>query len=190
MRLFALEHDEKDHRADVALYSVAAAALTGYLLWFGHPARLSEIVALVMLGLAGWTLMEYVLHRFVLHGLNPFHQWHAEHHKRPTALIFTPTIASATLIATFVFLPALLEWNLPLACALTLGVVVGYLVYTLTHHATHHWPAHTPWLKRRKRWHALHHHHVDDPICFGVTTSLWDHVFGTANRARSVRING
>ncbi len=184
MRLFALEHGEKGYRADVALYGVAAVTLTSYLLLCGQPGQLSATGALVLLGLVGWTVIEYVLHRFVLHGIHPFRRWHAEHHKRPTALIFTPTVVSAALIAMLVFLPALLEWNLRLASALTLGVVVGYLAYSLTHHAIHLWPADNAWLKRRKRWHALHHHQVDGPICYGVTTSFWDQVFGTAHGAR------
>jgi hypothetical protein len=61
--------------------------------------RCLELVALALLGLVAWTLLEYALHRFVLHGLQPFRTWHAEHHRRPRALIGTPTILSATLIA-------------------------------------------------------------------------------------------
>lgn len=47
------------------------------------------------------------------------------------------------------------------------------------HHASHHWRADSGWLKQRKCWHALHHHHTERPVCFGVTTSFWDRVFGT-----------
>jgi len=59
-----------------------------------------------------------------------------------------------------------------------LGVVAGYLVYSLTHHATHHWRSRGPLARRRKQWHAQHHH-SDAPVCFGVTTRFWDRVFGT-----------
>jgi sterol desaturase/sphingolipid hydroxylase (fatty acid hydroxylase superfamily) len=68
------------------------------------------------------------------------------------------------------------------ACALTLGVVAGYLAYAVTHHATHHWRADNLWLQRRKRWHALHHHDKEAPRCYGVTSAIWDHVFGSAWR--------
>jgi sterol desaturase/sphingolipid hydroxylase (fatty acid hydroxylase superfamily) len=141
----------------------------------------------VVLGLAGWTAIEYVMHRFVLHGLRPFSQWHAQHHQRPVALISTPTIVSATLIAALVYLPARLLGGLWQAGALTLGVMAGYLAYAVAHHATHHWRADSAWLKRRKRWHALHHHLADSPACYGVTTSFWDHVFGSVPRASTKR---
>ena len=56
--------------------------------------RRTELMALALLGLVAWTLLEYVLHRFVLHGMQPFQAWHAEHHRRPQALIGTPTVAA------------------------------------------------------------------------------------------------
>ena len=66
-----------------------------------------------------------------------------------------------------------------LACALTLGMLLGYLGYALTHHFAHQRAARSGWLAQRKRWHALHHHHVEQPVCFGVTSAFWDRVFGT-----------
>ena len=136
------------------------------------PARLG--------GLAGWTVIEYLLHRFVLHGLQPFSRWHAEHHSRPTALICSPTSLSASLITVLVFLPALALAGLWPACALTFGVLTGYLAYAVTHHATHHWRSEAAWLLRRKRWHALHHRASRPPGHYGVTSGFWDHVFGSA----------
>jgi cyclopropane-fatty-acyl-phospholipid synthase len=181
MSPFTLEHSRWAYRADFALYGTAVVLLAAFLLAAGpHELRL-EIWALALLGLASWSAIEYALHRFVLHGLQPFQRWHAEHHERPTALICSPTLFSATLIATLVFLPALVLGNLWRACALTLGVLSGYLAYAITHHATHHWRADNAWLKQRKRWHALHHHR-DGPRCYGVTSTFWDRVFGSAER--------
>ena len=39
---------------------------------------------------------------------------------------------------------------------MTLGVLIGYYGYAFTHHAAHHWRHENAWLRRRKRWHALH----------------------------------
>jgi len=64
------------------------------------------------------------------------------------------------------------------ASALTLGLLTGYLGYAITHHAIHHWRADNAWLKERKYWHALHHH-SEQPGCYGVTSSVWDRVFGS-----------
>ena len=52
-------------------------------------------------GAATWTFLEYVLHRFVLHGVAPFSDWHRQHHLRPLALICSPTVLSAALFARF-----------------------------------------------------------------------------------------
>jgi sterol desaturase/sphingolipid hydroxylase (fatty acid hydroxylase superfamily) len=185
---FALEHSKAAYRADYVVYALAVTALAVFLLIEGpHPRRL-EIFALTLAGLGTWTLVEYALHRFLLHGVPPFREWHAQHHQRPTALIGSPTIISATLFATLVFLPALLLGDLWRACALTLGMSGGYFAYAVTHHATHHWRADSAWLQRRKRWHALHHH-VGHAACYGVTSGFWDHIFGSTHRA-AARVDG
>ncbi len=182
MGLFSLDHSRAAYRFDFALYGAAVVLLAVFLLLAGPRERRLEIAAFALAGLVGWTAIEYALHRFVLHRLRPFSRWHAEHHQRPKALICTPTILSAALIAALVFLPALALGNLWSACALTLGVTGGYLSFSIAHHATHHWRADSGWLKRRKRWHALHHHSNGQSDCYGVTTEFWDHVFGTARR--------
>ena len=128
-------------------------------------------------GLLGWTAIEYGLHRFLLHGPQPFRRWHAEHHQRPSARIGTPTILSGGLIAALVLLPALLLGDPWRAGALSLGMLGGYLAYTLSHHAIHHGCGDSRWLRRRKRWHARHHHPTRLPLCYGVTTGFWDRVF-------------
>ncbi|MEO8298957.1 MAG: sterol desaturase family protein [Burkholderiales bacterium] len=184
MGLLTLEHSRAAYRADFVLYGIAVFALASALLVAGPRAQALQIGACVLAGLASWSAVEYALHRFVLHGLQPFRRWHAEHHARPAALIGTPTLLSAALIATLVFLPALLAGTLWQACGLTLGLLIGYLAYAATHHALHHWRAQSAWLKQRKHWHALHHHHPDVPGCFGVTTAFWDHVFGSTGPSR------
>jgi len=179
MRVFTLEHSRTAYGADIALYGSAVLALAAFLLLASPHSQWLETAAVTAAGLASWSMIEYVLHRFILHGLQPFKRWHAEHHHRPTALIFTPTILSATLIAALVFLPALMLGNVWRACALTLGVLMGYLAYTVTHHATHHWRAGNGWLRKRKQWHALHHHQVERAGYYGVTSGFWDRVFGS-----------
>jgi sterol desaturase/sphingolipid hydroxylase (fatty acid hydroxylase superfamily) len=179
MRLFALEHSRGAYCADFASYAFAVAALAIVLVVLAPPAQWVTTITLTLAGLICWSAIEYALHRFVLHGLQPFRAWHEAHHHRPTALICAPTILSASLIFMWVFIPALLLTELWRACALTLGVVGGYLAYAVTHHAMHHWRTESTWLLRRKRWHALHHRDTEKPGCYGVTSSLWDHVFVT-----------
>lgn len=46
---------------------------------------------------------------------------------------------------------------------------------------SHHWRGTSAWLKRRKRWHALHHH-AAQPGCYGAVRPLWDPVFGSVGQ--------
>lgn len=182
MGLFSMEHGALSYDADFAVYGIAVASGALTLLIAGPSAQAGLLGLLVMLGVVVWTLVEYLLHRFVLHRLPPFRRWHDLHHQRPKALISTPTIFSASLILVLVSLPVWIAAGPWPACAMTLGVMTGYLLYSITHHATHHWHGRSAWLARRKRWHALHHHRLDAPGYYGVTNSFWDRVFGSAGK--------
>jgi len=185
MDIFKLEHDKVAYRADIALYCITIAALAVYLMSHTPRGVRLQMAALALAGLASWTAIEYAMHRFLLHGLQPFRSWHDRHHQRPKAIIFTPTILSLAWQFALIFIPALFALGLSRACALTAGMLTGYLAYTITHHAVHHGHSDNPWLKRRKRWHAIHHHHTDKPACYGVTTEFWDRVFGSTPAAEA-----
>ena len=186
MGLISIEHSKRVYWADFVFYGAIVLLLAGLLLQDSPAERAGPLLAWSLLGLFAWTLIEYGIHRFVFHALQPFRRWHAEHHQRPMALIGSPTLLSAGLAAGLVFVPALLMLGRGPACALMLGLLVGYLFYALTHHAIHHWRIDNAWLRRRKQWHALHHHYPDQPARFGVTTSLWDHLLGSGGRAEPV----
>ncbi|MEO8124681.1 MAG: sterol desaturase family protein, partial [Burkholderiales bacterium] len=130
-------------------------------------------------------LVEYALHRIVLHHLRPFSDWHAEHHRHPAALIFTPTVLSAALLVALVFLPALALTNLWHASGLTFGMLSGYLAYTVIHHAMHHGRVARGWLQALRRWHDLHH--AVDSGYYGVTSTFWDHVFRSDRSDRTIQ---
>jgi sterol desaturase/sphingolipid hydroxylase (fatty acid hydroxylase superfamily) len=183
MAFLALEHSRAAYAADFVLYGVAVSVLSSLLVWRAPTGMWPTLGLTAAAGLLSWTLIEYLLHRFVLHGLQPFKGWHAEHHVRPTALICAPTLLSAVLFFALVFLPAFELANFWVACALTLGTVSGYLAYAITHHAAHHWRGNSQWLKDRKQWHALHHAKGTRPGRFGVSSGFWDRVWGTDGAA-------
>ncbi len=184
MSAINIEHSRTAYAADFAFYALAIVAIAAYLIAFSVGKYWTDGVYLglaAIIGLCSWSLIEYLLHRFVLHGLQPFKRWHLEHHIRPTALIAAPTLLSSGLIFTLVFLPTWALLGLQRSAAFTLGVITGYLAYATVHHGVHHWRATGVWLTKRKRWHALHHHARDlsVPGRYGVSTSLWDYVFAT-----------
>lgn len=184
MRWFSLEQDRFAARVDLGFYSLAAGVLAA-VAWTELPAHQAwRGAGWVLTGVVGWTLAEYVLHRFVLHGLQPFKRWHALHHARPQALIATPTLLTAVLFAVVVMAPA--AWLLPIgqASALLLGVMAGYPTYILLHHAVHHAGGARTSLRWHRRWHGAHHR-VGASVCYGVSVPLWDFVFRSA-RPRQV----
>jgi cyclopropane-fatty-acyl-phospholipid synthase len=194
MPLFSLEHSRRAYRADFALYGLISLTMATTLLLASPNGSGARLAAWALGGVLAWSPLEYLLHRYVLHGVAPFNRWHDEHHQRPTALIASPTLMSLTLFGTLVAAPAWWLLGAWPALALTFGLLTGYLAYGLTHHATHHAvPGIGPrnaWLARRRRWHALHHQaHRARPGeaataglragHYGVSSGLWDHAFGT-----------
>ncbi len=186
MGFFSLEHSKAAYAADFAIYGCTVLVLLAVLVHITPPAQALSVVSSVFLGLISWSVLEYGLHRFVLHTFQPFKRWHLAHHQRPTALIGTPTVLSAALFATLVFLPLWLQYGLQTACSFTSGLLLGYLVYALTHHAIHHWHLQSIWFTQRRRWHAKHHQ-LGHLGCYGVTNSYWDHVFVTVQTNRKHR---
>jgi cyclopropane-fatty-acyl-phospholipid synthase len=183
MGLLDFENSRIAYRADFAFYGLAVAGLAVALVTRAPRAAwlLPALVALVAGGYLLWSLLEYGLHRFVLHGVQPFRRLHEQHHLRPLARMGTPTVVSAPLFATLVLLPAWLLLGRWPACALTLGVLGGYLHYAVIHHLCHHRRGRGAWLLRRQRWHARHHSRIEPAGCYGVSHSAWDRVFGTAS---------
>ncbi len=151
---------------------------------------LNHSAALVLIGggLAGWTLLEYLLHRFLFHFSYPRNSelacalWfllHEVHHEYPhdRDRLVMPPIVSITL-AIMIGLPLRALAGPHAFGPLFGGIIAGYLWYDLTHYAAHHWKPLTGWGRRRKS-HHLRHHFKEPGSRFGVTTPLWDYVFGT-----------
>ena len=186
MKPFPIEHSPIVYRLDLVFYAAAPWLLGGWM-WACAP-RNSALLMLswAVLGVMAWSLIEYLLHRFVLHGLAPFSHWHEQHHQRPRALICLPTACSASLLLALILGPSVQWLSLASALALTWGVLVGYAAYTWVHHATHHAHLQSPWFRRLKIHHALHHALYQKwgraGGYFGVTSSLWDRIFRTLVR--------
>jgi len=58
------------------------------------------------------------------------------------------------------------------------GFIVGYLVYDYIHYSTHHFPMRNPVAKSLKLYH-LKHHFSGEGGRYGVSSPIWDRVFGT-----------
>jgi len=142
-------------------------------------------------GVILWTFAEYTLHRFLFHHkpTSPrqeriFFLFHGIHHAQPqvkTRLVmpFPVSIPMALLFFGLFYLILGVVLKSPQwVAALMSGFLVGYLAYDLTHYATHHFPMRSGYAKYIKR-HHMQHHYKDPATRFGVSSPMWDWVFGT-----------
>jgi sterol desaturase/sphingolipid hydroxylase (fatty acid hydroxylase superfamily) len=166
--------------ADFAVYGCVLAGLSITAICRGGWADHLRWLGSMLIGGAVWTLLEYLLHRFVLHGLRPFSALHAQHHDAPRAYLGTPTWISLAVLGGVFFLPAWWGFSFAVAAGFTCGLVIGYVWYGLVHHVVHH--RHPAVLAARLGAAMLRHHHHHNPTQlgnFGVTTSLWDNICRT-----------
>lgn len=170
----------------VAIYFIARA-ITSRLA--GAPAIYIPVGILV--GVLLWSFTEYTLHRYVFHykPRSPRQErivflFHGIHHAQPqckTRLVMPPAVSVPLSLVYYGLLSLILgsllgihQWIAPIYS----GLVIGYLAYDLTHYATHHFAMRRGILKFLKRYHMQHHYKTPDQR-FGVSSPLWDVVFGT-----------
>jgi sterol desaturase/sphingolipid hydroxylase (fatty acid hydroxylase superfamily) len=160
----------------------------GYIGWHGRENGVGAGAAagLVLAGVLLWTLAEYTLHRYVFHYTGPrpwqrrmFFVLHGVHHDFPQDgdRLVMPLGASIPLGAVFYALFRLVLGPV-LADPLFVGFGLGYLAYDGTHYAVHHFRMASSWGRWIKRYHMIHHHTGADAR-YGVSSPLWDWVFGT-----------
>ena len=145
---------------------------------------------MVPVGIFAWTIIEYVLHRFLFHW-QPKQQFlanltagfHLNHHKNPNDLsliLVSPPLGLCFSTLFFVlFLLALPSFKM--VVALMTGIWLGFYYYEFLHYKIHASTSSRGVPTRRRRDH-LYHHFANDECCFGVTSHLWDLVFRTYRR--------
>ncbi|KAJ9066766.1 fatty acid alpha-hydroxylase [Entomophthora muscae] len=145
-----------------------------------------------MTGVFMFGLVEYTIHRFLFHvdELIPDHPMclffhfmvHGVHHYLPMdrmRLVMPPVLSLAIGIPILLLTVKLL--SIPLAFGFLSGLVVGYMIYDLMHYFLHHAVGANllpPHFQAMKTYH-LAHHYQDPTVGFGITSKLWDRLFGT-----------
>ena len=107
--------------ADFFVYPPAVALLMVAALWLGAPGSWKESLIACLAGIAVWTLLEYLIHRFVLHEVRYFAQMHDMHHADPAGFVGTPTWLSMCMICCGALLPLWWEAGLGRASGITAG---------------------------------------------------------------------
>ncbi len=137
----------------------------------------------ILLGFFLFSIIEYSFHRWLFHGpLQIMAQGHRAHHENPLGYdslpFFLPALILLALIAVFALLMPANN-----AYLLTGTIALSYVIYGLSHFTIHH---HRFRYVLARDWAANHHiHHYHADTNFGVTTPLWDIVFGTRYRRAS-----
>lgn len=144
-----------------------------------------KIGILFLTGMFFWTLFEYVMHRFVFHMVAESERaqkivyvMHGNHHHFPRdkERLFMPPVPSIILASLlFSFHYMILDTNVFMYFP---GFLLGYLIYGTMHYAIHAWNPPFKWMKPLWRNHHLHHY-KDEGKGYGVSTTLWDRIFGT-----------
>ena len=149
------------------------------------------LILIALLGVAAWTFTEYMLHRFLGHvhkGKNFFKAEHHLHHAK--ANYFAPVYKKASLVIPgAVILIALISLvtSVAAATAFIVGFISMYFLYETTHFRFHSKePVAKPFIILRK--HHFYHHFHNPKMNHGVTTRIWDRVFGTFKRVEKVNI--
>jgi 4-hydroxysphinganine ceramide fatty acyl 2-hydroxylase len=191
VRMFESDFVEFFSRVHPVTPLVLYLPVVGYMLYtslWQRQLSFVAVTALFLLGVLLWTLIEYLIHRYIFH-YQPKTRWgkqlhfviHGVHHDYPNDArrLVMPPVISVPL--AFLFFGLFLLIFRGLTPAVFAGLVFGYVCYDMLHYATHHLAMKRGvwlWLKQ----YHLRHHFRDDHVGYGISSPLWDYVFRTTRK--------
>ncbi len=170
----------------LVIWGLYLPIIIGLLFYSSKIHYTTRTITLIFLGgVFFWTFFEYIMHRFIFHMASEskrakkfMYLLHGNHHHYPRDRdrLFMPPVPSI-LISSIIFLAmyGLMETNTFMFFP---GFMFGYLLYGSMHYAIHAWTPPFKWMKPLWRNHHLHHY-KNDQHGYGVSSTLWDHIFGT-----------
>lgn len=166
------------------IFGVYSSAL---LYWSAVHTSLSVIttIGLFLLGMLAFTWVEYMLHRYVFH-MRTYtkaraklqYTLHGVHHEFPKDKdrLAMPPLLSITLATILLLVFRVIMGDF--AFAFLPGFLVGYALYLAIHYMVHAFQPPKNFLKALWVNHGVHHY-KDGEIVFGVSSPLWDYIYGT-----------
>lgn len=179
---------EKLSRTHISVPLLIFTSFAGALLYWSitHTSlTVFQTVAMFLLGMISFSWVEYNVHRYVFHmatytKLRAKFQYvaHGVHHEFPKDKdrLAMPPLLSVT-IATILLLFFRLVLG-DLAFSFLPGFLVGYSAYLSVHYIVHAYQPPKNFFKVLWINHSMHHYKNGD-IIFGVSSPLWDYVYGT-----------
>ncbi len=162
-------------------YAVSA----GILVFNKFDLSLISVFLSFILGLLLFTLVEYLIHRFLFHFNAQTEKQkailftiHGVHHDFPRdrSRLVMPIVLSITLATIFFLIFKILIPDFYLI--FFSGFIAGYSSYLFIHYAVHAFRPPKNIFRYLWKHHALHHYKSND-AAFAVSFPLWDYIFGT-----------
>lgn len=187
-QLFKNKWLEKLSRTHIAVpliifFSYAA----GLLFWNIKNTSLQPVttIALFLVGLIVFTWVEYMMHRYVFH-MKTYttararlqYTLHGVHHEFPKDKdrLAMPPLLSITIGTVLLLMFKVLIGDF--VFAFLPGFMVGYACYLAIHYMVHAYTPPKNFLKVLWVNHSIHHYKDGEEV-FGVSSPLWDYVYGT-----------
>ncbi len=168
----------------ITLFLVYSAAL---MYWNIKTTSLSTLntILFFLLGLLAFTLVEYLLHRYIFH-MSTYtearkklqYTLHGVHHEFPKDKdrLAMPPLLSITIASILLLLFRLIMGDF--VFAFLPGFLVGYACYLGVHFIVHAYPPPKNFFKVLWIHHGIHHYKAGEKA-FGVSSPLWDKIFKT-----------
>lgn len=161
---------------------------SGSLLYWTRVATDLSLLQMILLFFGGWflfTFVEYHAHRGLYH-LEPTtekrkelaYKLHGVHHDFPKdkQRLAMPPIMSIIIATSLLYIFKLI-FN-KYAFSIAAGFFVGYAFYLIVHYIVHIFRAPNNLFKALWTNHAIHHYQ-NDQLMYGVSSPIWDYVYGT-----------
>jgi sterol desaturase/sphingolipid hydroxylase (fatty acid hydroxylase superfamily) len=160
---------------------------TALLYWSITHTSLSILatVAMFIVGLIAFTWVEYMVHRYLFHmgagteqRAKVQYTLHGVHHEFPKdkERLAMPPIVSITISTLLLFLFRLILGDL--VFSFLPGFLTGYAAYLSIHYMVHSFQPPKNFFKILWVNHSIHHYKNGEEV-FGVSSPLWDYIYGT-----------
>lgn len=179
---------EKLTRTHISIPIIMYFMVASVSLYYAYNTTEINIIygfSVFLLGVFGFTLLEYVMHRYFFH-MEPDtpvkdkiqYSVHGVHHDYPKDKdrLTMPPFISLAYAAIFYGVFTLIMGDY--ALYFLPGFMVGYAAYLGVHYIVHAYQPPKNFLKVLWVNHAIHHY-KDPDVAFGVSSPLWDYILGT-----------
>jgi len=159
----------------------------GLLYWNITHTSLSALttIGLFIAGILAFTWVEYIVHRYVFH-MKTYtatreklqYVMHGVHHEFPKDKdrLAMPPLLSVTISTVLLLVFRVIMGDF--VFAFLPGFIVGYAAYISIHYMVHAYQPPKNFLKALWVNHSIHHYKNGETV-FGVSSPLWDYIYGT-----------